>query len=140
MTGIGAGLGFSLAGLFIRQAALTLESDPLMNASFTLVVMIIIQFLILGAWIFYKRKEDFLDIAKNWKTSIYVGLTSTLGSIGWFTAFALTNAAYVKTVGQIELIFALLISHKIFKEKINILEIMGMVLVVGSILLLVYFH
>jgi drug/metabolite transporter (DMT)-like permease len=140
LIGIGAGLGFSLSGLFIRQATLILDGSAIISAALTLVTMIAIQIVILGAWVVYSNRNAFRQILQHLKPSILVGLTSTLGSIGWFTAFALTNAAYVKTVGQIELIFALLLSHKIFKETINRSEVAGMSLVVGSILLLVYFY
>ena len=74
---------------------------------------------------------------KNLKIMSLIGLTSIIGSIGWFTAFTLTNVAYVKTVGQIELLFSILITHKIFKEKFNRMEIIGGLLVIFSILILV---
>ena len=52
-----------------------------------------------------------------------------LGIIFWFTAFTLQNAAYVKAVGQIELIFSLLISTLFFKDHINAREVLGMLLI-----------
>ena len=39
------------------------------------------------------------------------------------------NAAYVKAVGQIELIFSLLISTLFFKDRTSIREILGMLLI-----------
>ena len=43
----------------------------------------------------------------NLRLSAFIGLTSAVGSIGWFTAFALQNASYVRAVGQIEVVFTL---------------------------------
>ena len=59
-----------------------------------------------------------------------------LGSVGWFTAMTIQNAAYVRAVGQVELIFSFLTSILIFKEKLTIYEILGTVLIVGGILIL----
>lgn len=136
--GFMSGAAFSFSGLFIRQATLTLNGSFMINAGFTLLVVMIMQFVLLGGWILYTNKQCFSDIIKKWKACLAVGLTSALGSIGWFTAFALTNAAYVKTIGQVELLFSILVTHKIFKEHISKTEILGMLLVVGSIILLVF--
>ena len=60
-----------------------------------------------------------------------------LGSLGWFTAFTLQNAAYVKVLGQIELVFTVLASVFFFKEKISAAEGVGILLIVAGILILV---
>ena len=65
-----------------------------------------------------------------------MGLASMLGSVGWFTAMTLQNAAYVRAVGQVELIFTFLTSTLIFREKITSYEILGTVLIVGGIMVL----
>ena len=65
-----------------------------------------------------------------------VGLTSMLGSVGWFTAMTLQNAAYVRALGQVELIFTFLTSIIIFKEHISKFEIYGILLIIGGVVLL----
>ena len=52
-------------------------------------------------------------------------------------AFGLATAAEVRAVGQIELIFSILISMIIFKEKIKNTEFIGIVLLGGSILIII---
>jgi drug/metabolite transporter (DMT)-like permease len=59
------------------------------------------------------------------------------GSLCWFVAFALQTAAYVKALGQVELILSLLASVFFFRETITRREIAGMGLLVLSILGLV---
>ena len=49
----------------------------------------------------------------------------------------LQNAAYVRAVGQVELIFTLLISRFIFHESMSRFEMTGMLLVVAGILVLI---
>jgi drug/metabolite transporter (DMT)-like permease len=48
----------------------------------------------------------------------------------------LQNAAYVRALGQIELVFTFLAAHLIFRESSTRLEVTGVVLVIGGILIL----
>jgi drug/metabolite transporter (DMT)-like permease len=72
-----------------------------------------------------------------WRSAGWIGLTSMAGTFCWFTAFTLQNAAYVKAVGQVELIFGILGTVLIFRERISGREWLGMALLSGSILALV---
>ena len=67
---------------------------------------------------------------------MFVGATSVVGSVGWFTAFTLERAAYVKTLGQIEVVLSLAISIFFFKERIIKSELWGMVILVCGISML----
>lgn len=77
------------------------------------------------------------DVLKSWRMARWVGVTSMLGSVAWFSAMTLQNAAYVRAVGQVELIFTLLISRFIFRESMSKFEVAGMLLVVAGILILI---
>ena len=138
LIGICCGTTFALDALLIREAILVLESEsPIMKAAFTLTSISTINLLVLGLWIFYKNRSEFKNIIACWKISAFVGLTSAFGSIGWFTAFALTQVAHVKTIGQIELLLSILIAQKIFKEGLNKNEIIAIMAVTCGILLLI---
>jgi drug/metabolite transporter (DMT)-like permease len=63
--------------------------------------------------------------AGRWRVAGLTGLTSMLGSLGWFTAFALQTAAYVKALGQVELVFTFLFSVFWLKERSSGKEIAG---------------
>lgn len=54
-----------------------------------------------------------------WALPKLVFTISFVGSIGWFTAMSLETVALVKTLGQVEIFFTLLISAKWFKEKLQ---------------------
>ncbi len=53
---------------------------------------------------------------------------SFLGSICWFVAYALGKVVYVKAVGQLELLLAILFSYFFLKEKFKLTEFAGIVL------------
>ena len=66
-----------------------------------------------------------------------MGLTGMGGSLCWFTAFTMQNAAYVFAVGQIEVILSMLASVLFFRERISGREYLGIALLTVSILSLV---
>jgi uncharacterized membrane protein len=49
-------------------------------------------------------------------------------SAGWFTAMAIEPVAHVRTLGLVELLFASVVSRKLFRESLSRLEVMGIVL------------
>ncbi len=135
--GLGSGLGFALAVLFIREASLSLQLDTYAYpAALTLVTLIVMQCVMLGIYLFVTQREQFPIMLQQWKVGVFVGGMSTAGSIGWFTAVTMQNAAYVKALGQIEFIFTLAISMLFFKEKSSRGEVIGMLLVVLGIIYL----
>jgi len=135
--GLTSGLGFALASLFIRRASLSLGDDGFMfPAALTLITVIVIQCVLLSSYLLVAQRGQFAIIARQWKVGVFVGATSTLGSIGWFTAFTMQNAGFVKALGQIEFIFTLAISVLFFKEKSSRGELIGMALVVAGIVAL----
>jgi drug/metabolite transporter (DMT)-like permease len=68
--------------------------------------------------------------------AILVGLSGMIGSACWFTAMTLQNAAYVRALGQIELVFTFIVSYIIFREKTNASEFLGILTLVFGILVL----
>jgi uncharacterized membrane protein len=65
-----------------------------------------------------------------------VGISGGLASIGWFSAFTLQNATYVRALGQIELIFTFIVTLLVFREKVSRAELGGILLIGTSIILL----
>lgn len=135
--GIGAGLGFALASLWIRDASLSLEIPRIVSAASVLLYMIVLQSLICLIWISVKEPEQFAQIRDNLGTCLFIGFSGVAGSIGWFTAMSLQNVALVKTLGQVEFIVSLFITYLYFGEKISRREYLGISLIALSVLLLI---
>ena len=131
----GAFLGASV--VFFRGAALALDYENIwLAAAYTLAISVVIQTIAMGAYIAWKEPQTLKAVMVNWRWASVVGVSGVLGSIGWFTAFTMENAALVRAVGQIELVFTFIASIFIFREKTNRMEVLGILLVVGAILLL----
>ena len=75
---------------------------------------------------------------KQWRVAGLVGVAGMLGSLAWFTAFTLQNAAHVRALGQIEVIFMLAASILFFKERVTLREVAGVCLVSLGILVLIF--
>lgn len=138
--GLASGCGFALASLFIRRASLSLGHESwLFTAAITLFAIILIQTLCLGGYVAWRASGQFAVMARQWRPCVLVGMTSMLGSAGWFTAMTIERAAYVKAVGQIEFVFTLLASVYVFRERSSALELAGMLMVVAGIVVLLVF-
>ncbi len=139
-TGLGilSGILFAFSAVSYRGASLSLAAaDPLLRAGVTLMAVVAMQTLIMAVWLFFREKGEISRVWGARRVAIWIGLTSMGGSLCWFIAFTLQNAAYVKALGQIELILSVLASTLFFREKITRREALGMTVLVASILLLI---
>lgn len=131
-----SGTAFSLTSLWLREASLSLNLPALKSAAVTLVFMVTVQSIMCIAYIAIREKKQFAAIRMRLSLSWFVGLTSALGSVGWFTAMTLQNPALVKSLGQIEFIFTLLLTTFFFKEKVTRRELVGVLAIVASVILI----
>ena len=133
--GLLSGVFFALSAFTYRGA--TLESatgDPILTGGATLAVVTLWQTVILGLWLAWKQPGQIKATLAAWRQSVIVGATSLVGSWCWFAAFSLANAAYVFAVGQVELIFSLLVGWLWFRERVSAREVLGMGVLTVSIL------
>ena len=103
----------------------------------TLSVVTTSQTIGMSLWLVAFEKGQISKVVSTWRTGMWIGLASLGGSICWFTAFTLQSAAYVFAVGQIEVIFSILVSVLVFRETISRREFTGITLLTASILALV---
>lgn len=136
--GIAAGALFGVSAIGYRGA--TAELLPMGFLARALVALAFVTFMQAVGMAMYLRlfERGELDrVLRAWRRTIWVGVTGVLGSAGWFVAFALYNAALVRAVGQVEIVFTMLVSWFVFKERLSGREILGIALVVLSLLLIV---
>jgi drug/metabolite transporter (DMT)-like permease len=138
LMGIASGALFGISAVSYRAGALSLGLDGfVLPAAFMLFVVLIVQTVVMTVWLWIYRRDDLKAAFRLWPQSAAVGLVGALGSMGWFSAMTLQNAAYVRALGQIELVFTFITSRLVFGEKTSRLEFLGIVLVIGGLLLLV---
>ncbi|WP_108815334.1 DMT family transporter [Loktanella sp. Alg231-35] len=136
--GLGAGVLFGISGNGYRGASLSLaDGDVFYRAIVTLAFVTAFQTIAMALWLAWRERGEILRVLSAWRVAGLVGVTSMIGSICWFTAFTMQNAAYVNAVGQIELLFSLLIGAFVFGEKVTAREWQGLLLLTLSIIMLV---
>lgn len=129
-------VSFSFSYLCLREALLAMPTGHfLWRAAWTVVIANTMQVILVGLWLNLRHPRTLSEIWPEWRLSSFIGLTSALGSIFWYTAFALQHASYVRAVGQVEVVFTLLISWLYFSERITRLEAAGIALTVAGVAL-----
>ncbi len=123
--------------VFFRGAALALNGqDFIIAAAFTLFVALTMQTLMMGMWFIIFDRPELFRVVREWRRALPVGIVGMACSVCWFTAFTLQNAAYVRALGQIELIFTFIVSIFYFREKITKLELLGIILIASAVILI----
>jgi drug/metabolite transporter (DMT)-like permease len=135
--GLGAGAAFALSAVGFRGATVSLaNAQYLVAAAVTLAVAQCLQTLLLGAWLKWREAGTLTRVAQAWRGSIFAGFMGAAATAGWFTAMAIEPIAHVRTLGLIELLFSLVISRRLFQERLRKIEWAGLaMLAVGLIVI-----
>ena len=137
LIGIASGTMFGVASVAYRAASLSLGGPNfLMQSAVTLLVAILFQASVMALWMLARDRQELVNVGKAWKPAMFVGVVGATASFGWFTAMTLQQAAIVKALAQIEMIFTFASSVWFFKERILPIEVVGCMLIVGGILML----
>jgi drug/metabolite transporter (DMT)-like permease len=139
-----AGLGilsasfFGLATVGFRAAVIGVATPSrALAASLTLVVGLAIQAALLAAYLAVFDRPGAMKILGVWRSSLFAGFMGAFASQLWFIAFALTDAARVRTLALVEVLFAQIVSLRMFREPPSLREILGMILIVVAAIILI---
>lgn len=136
--GLLSGALFGIAAVMFRGASLSLNLDNLLYSSgLTLLVALFIQTTLLGIYLIITDKNQILLSFDNLKDCTIVGFFGALASMCWFYAMSIQNVAYVRALGQIELVFTILMTLIYFKEKISFREIIGICFILIGITVII---
>lgn len=136
--GLTAGAFFGISAIGYRGATQALDGGAtLIRASLTLAAVTTLQTSAMALWLRLRQPGTISQVLARWRTVALVGATGMLGSLGWFVAFTLQNAAYVRALGQVELVFSILGSWLVFHERSSPRELLGIAVLIASILMLV---
>ncbi len=138
LIGLSAGLFLGLSVVYFRAAALTLEnfSNNFEKAIATLFFGLVIQTTLITIYLIIFEKSQFKKLYENKYECLIAGFAGFLATLSWFYAFTLIQSSFVRAVGQIELLFSYVSSKYMFKEKVKITEILGIIIFVVGVLIL----
>ncbi|MEO9943823.1 DMT family transporter [Paraglaciecola sp.] len=136
--GLACGTCFALTSLFVREASQLLNVPFPHSAAWVLLWVLCIQTLLMSSYIAMKDRSIFIALKNNSGKTLATSATSCLGSICWFSAMALHHVAYVKTLGQIEVLFTMLIAIFWLKNKVARHEVVGLLLIAAAAVLVMW--
>ena len=138
LVGLTTGLFLGLSVVYFRAAALALEnfSSNFEKAISTLFFGLIIQTLIITIYLIFFERSEFKKLYNNKFECCLAGFAGFMATMSWFYAFTLVQASFVRALGQIEIFFSYLSSKYLFKEKITLSEIVGIIIFVTGVLLM----
>lgn len=138
LLGLASGACFALAATGYRGGALALGQGThfLLAAAYTLVWAQAVQVLLLGGWLLVRNRAVLVGVVRAWRTSLFAGCMGAAASVGWFTAMAIEPVAHVRTLGLVELLFSLLVSRRLFSERLLALEVAGLVLLTAGLVII----
>jgi drug/metabolite transporter (DMT)-like permease len=135
--GLACGAGFAISAVGYRGAALQLPgTSAWLIGAWGVLFAQALQTVLLGGWLAAKAPQALRALATAWKVSIVAGGMGALASLCWFTAFALTTAANVRTLGMVEVVFSYLVSRRLLQEKLSRTEQGGLALVGAGLMCL----
>jgi drug/metabolite transporter (DMT)-like permease len=94
-----------------------------------------IEVVILSAWLLAFRRREFRRVPAHWRRMALIGATGFAGSLCWFWAYSIALVAYVKAVGQIEALLAVVLAILVWREREVWRQLPGVALVVAGIAL-----
>lgn len=140
--GIVAGGLFGLSAIGFRGAILSLDIPDqfVLAATFTLAVGLVVQAALLSAYLVLRDPTTLRAIFRAWRPSMFAGFMGAFASQFWFLGFAIASAASVRTLALIEVLFAQGVTKFAFKQKTSLREVIGIVMIIGGVVLLIWAH
>ncbi len=137
--GLISGLFLALSIVYFRSAALSLENldSNFEKALATLFFGLLIPTIILTIYLLIFEKSEFRKLYNDKYECLLIGIAGLLASLSWFYAFTLIQSSFVRAVGQVELLFSYISSRYLFKEKVRLTEVLGIIIfIIGVTILL----
>lgn len=128
LLGMACSTAFALTSLWVREASLSIGLPFPHSAAWVLFLVISLQTVIICTYIFFRERDTLHQTFKKSRLVVMTSLASVIGSLGWFSAMSLQAVPYVKTLGQVEVVFMVLISYFWLGQSIARKDIVALIL------------
>lgn len=135
LVGLACGTSFALTSLWVREASIASGLPFPHSAAWVLLLVLVCQTVMLSMYLTIREPHSWRVLWQRRKLTLAISVSSCIGSIGWFSAMSLEHVAYVKTLGQIEVFFTLLISFLWLKAPVKKRDSMGLLLIAVAAIL-----
>ncbi len=130
---------FAFSAIGYRAGILALGAPNFaLGASTILALALAIQSALIVVGLAFWDRPLLANIFSAWRPSMLAGFMGALASQFWFLAFAIDTAARVRTLALIEMIFAQVVTKKIFQQQTSAREIAGMAIMIAGVVILMW--
>jgi len=130
---------FAFSAIGYRAGILALGAPNFaLGASTILALALAIQSALIVVGLAFWDRPLLANIFRAWRPSMLAGFMGALASQFWFLAFAIDTAARVRTLALIEMIFAQVVTKKIFQQQTTRREIAGMAIMIAGVVILMW--
>ncbi len=134
LLGVASAAFFALSALLFQQGILRLEArSPFMAAATGLALALALQSVLILLWSSLRDRASLARLAAAWRLALMAGFLGALASLFWFLGFALTSATNVRTLAMVEVIFAQIVSRRLFRQGVDQREGIGIALLMAGI-------
>ncbi len=135
LLGLSCGTLFALTALFTKQAASHIDLMFPVDAALVLAYVLSLQTLIMLGWASLVTPSSLKVLIQAPVRVVLISIAGFIASLGWFSAVALQEAAYVRTLGQVEILISIVLSVVLLRHAPSKSEILGLVLILISAVL-----
>lgn len=137
LLGLCAGACFALSAIGFRAGILATASPTFWVAASTILLagLTVQSTLILGYLTVFDRSLLKVVLAAS-RPSLFAGFMGALASLFWFLALAINTAARVRTLGLVEIVFAQIMTRRMFKQGASWRELIGMAMIIVGVIAL----
>lgn len=132
--GVVSGGLFGLTAIGVRGGVLELPfGSGVTRAMTALAVTQGMQTILIVAFLALRNPDALRGMLRFWRQSLGAGFLGAFASMFWFTGFAMTSAANVRTLGLVEVVMAQFVSGRILREEVRARQLIGMMLVLAGV-------
>jgi drug/metabolite transporter (DMT)-like permease len=134
--GMISGLCFGFSLNAFRHAGLHLEPrHPFFAATAAVAIVQAVQAAGLTLYLLVRDRAALVAVIRGWRESLGAGFCGAVASSAWFLALNLAPAVAVRSLGLVEMPMAAFAGHRLFRERLSLRQIAGIVTVVIGVVL-----
>ncbi|WP_166141211.1 hypothetical protein [Methylosinus sp. RM1] len=132
--GLASAALFGGSTILYREGVLRLGGASFVVAAATeLLLGLVLQTALILLYLGVFDRGGLAAILAQWRESLSAGLLGALATLFWFLAFALETAPRVRTLALIEVLFAQMVSRRMFAQRTGAREWLGVVMLIAGV-------
>ncbi len=140
LEGLGSAAAFGVATVSYREGILWLGAQSfLVGAATQLALTLVAQTIFILLWLMAVDRPTLRAVARAWRGSLLAGGVGASATLVWFFALALQEAALVRTLSLVEVVFAQVLTRHMFRQSTTGAEKLAMAMIAAGVALALNF-